>query len=81
VRDYVIEHLADDDAVLVIDETGFCAADGGQRKSNRARLAETAEGRRPVEGKVSSNTYSGLSAGLSMTLKQQACGSVASKPT
>src|SRR6476646_7012794 len=23
VRDYVIEHLADDDAVLVIDETGF----------------------------------------------------------
>src|SRR5260370_32023582 len=28
VRDYVIEHLADDDAVLVIDETGF---------SNRAK--------------------------------------------
>ena len=25
VRDYVIEHLADDDAVLVIDETGFPA--------------------------------------------------------
>ena len=23
VRDYVVEHLADDDAVLVIDETGF----------------------------------------------------------
>src|SRR5260221_4641825 len=23
LRDYVIEHLADDDAVLVIDETGF----------------------------------------------------------
>ncbi len=23
VRDYVIEHLTDDDAVLVIDETGF----------------------------------------------------------
>jgi SRSO17 transposase len=23
VRDYIIEHLADDDAVLVIDETGF----------------------------------------------------------
>jgi len=23
VHDYVIEHLADDDAVLVIDETGF----------------------------------------------------------
>src|SRR5512144_638923 len=23
VQDYVIEHLADDDAVLVIDETGF----------------------------------------------------------
>ena len=23
VRDYVIEHLADDDSVLVIDETGF----------------------------------------------------------
>src|SRR5258708_36756136 len=23
VRDYAIEHLADDDAVLVIDETGF----------------------------------------------------------
>ena len=23
VRDYVIEHLVDDDAVLVIDETGF----------------------------------------------------------
>src|ERR1700682_3420058 len=23
VRDYVIEHLADDDAVIVIDETGF----------------------------------------------------------
>src|SRR5438046_4836273 len=23
VRDYVLEHLADDDAVLVIDETGF----------------------------------------------------------
>jgi SRSO17 transposase len=23
VRDYVIEHLAEDDAVLVIDETGF----------------------------------------------------------
>jgi SRSO17 transposase len=23
VRDYVTEHLADDDAVLVIDETGF----------------------------------------------------------
>src|SRR5260370_29481969 len=23
VRDYVIEHLADDDGVLVIDETGF----------------------------------------------------------
>jgi SRSO17 transposase len=23
VRDYVIEHLADDDAVLVVDETGF----------------------------------------------------------
>ena len=23
VREYVIEHLADDDAVLVIDETGF----------------------------------------------------------
>jgi len=26
VRDYVIEHLADDDAVLVIDETGFSQA-------------------------------------------------------
>jgi hypothetical protein len=23
VREYVIEHLADDDAVLVVDETGF----------------------------------------------------------
>jgi SRSO17 transposase len=23
VRDYVVEHLADDDAVLVVDETGF----------------------------------------------------------
>ena len=23
VRNYVVEHLADDDAVLVIDETGF----------------------------------------------------------
>ena len=40
-----------------------------------------AEGRRPVEGKVSSNTCSGLSAGLNMSLKQRACGSVASKPT
>jgi len=25
VRDYVIEHVGDDDAVLVIDETGFQA--------------------------------------------------------
>src|ERR1700722_4791869 len=29
VRDYVIEHLADDDAVLVIDETGFLNAPPG----------------------------------------------------
>jgi hypothetical protein len=40
-----------------------------------------AEGRRPVEGKVSSDTCSGLSAGLSMSLKQRTWGSVASKPT
>ena len=40
-----------------------------------------AEGKRPVEGKVSSNACSGLSAGLSMSLKQRAYGSVASKPT
>src|SRR6202022_3872814 len=36
VRDYVIEHLADDDAVLVIDETGFLkqgkASGGGGRQ-------------------------------------------------
>src|SRR5260370_30461018 len=36
VRDYVIEHLADDDAVLVIDETGFLkqgkASCGGARQ-------------------------------------------------
>ena len=40
-----------------------------------------AEGRRPVEGKVSSNACSGLSAGFSMSLKQCACGSMVSKPT
>jgi hypothetical protein len=40
-----------------------------------------AEGRRPVEGKASRNACSGLSAGLSMSLKQQACGSLASTPT
>ena len=40
-----------------------------------------AEGRRPVEGKVSSNACAGLSAGLSMSQKPRACGSVASKPT
>jgi|SRR5260370_1245525 len=34
-----------------------------------------AEGRRPVEGKVSSNACSGRSAGLSMSQKQRACGS------
>src|SRR2546430_17415245 len=38
VRDYVIEHLADDDAVLVIDETGFVkqgtASCGGARAYN-----------------------------------------------
>ena len=39
------------------------------------------EGRRPVEGKASSDACSGLSAGLSMSLKQRACGSVVSKPT
>src|SRR3979411_2042527 len=39
VRDYVIEHLADDDAVLVIDETGFLkqgeAPCGGAREISR----------------------------------------------
>ena len=34
VRDYVIEHLADDDAVLVIDETGFL-------KQGKARSASS----------------------------------------
>ena len=37
VRDYVIEHLADDDAVLVIDETGFLKqgkASCGVRRDN-----------------------------------------------
>jgi len=34
-----------------------------------------AEGRRPVEGKVSSDACSGRSAGLSMSPKQRACGS------
>jgi hypothetical protein len=33
VRDYVIEHLADDDAVLVIDETGFFQAGQGVVRS------------------------------------------------
>src|SRR6266566_6528087 len=31
VHDYVIEHLADDDAVLVIDETGFLKQEGVMR--------------------------------------------------
>ena len=34
-----------------------------------------AEGRRPVEGKVSSNACSGRSAGISMSQKQRASGS------
>src|SRR5882762_249361 len=42
VRDYVIEHLADDDAVLVIDETGFLkqgnASCGGNTPVRQARL-------------------------------------------
>ena len=37
VRDYVIEHLADDDAVLVIDETGFLKQ--GKASCGVARLA------------------------------------------
>src|SRR6516162_381740 len=39
-----------------------------------------AEGRRPVEGKVSSNACSGRSAGLSMSQKQRACGSWGPNP-
>jgi hypothetical protein len=36
VRDYVIEHLADDDAVLVIDETGFPQAGQSVMRSGTA---------------------------------------------
>src|SRR4030088_3056275 len=47
VRDYVIEHLADDDAVLVIDETGFLKqgnASCGVARQYRCTAAEISTG-------------------------------------
>lgn len=39
VRDYVVEHLATDDAVLVIDETGFLKQGKASRVNTRVRPA------------------------------------------
>jgi hypothetical protein len=64
VRDYVIEHLADDDAVLVIDETGFLKQGKGritdkeylQRRKYLSNLPEADEGQPiPLDDQVVSH--------------------------
>lgn len=59
----------------------ICTCETSNKTDDNKSVAESVEGRRPVEGKASSDACSGLSAGFSMSLKRRAYGSVASKPT
>jgi hypothetical protein len=59
----------------------ICTCETSNKTDDNKSVAESVEGRRPVEGKASSDACSGLSARFSMSLKRRAYGSVASKPT